>query len=116
MVIRFLKSVYDYGESRPSRRITIDAVGLLIVAALALLIYRGQVVQARSAMQGKEAHDYLCYQKVYGIPARINSSLQYLRDVQTGVRKAVPGITFTDIQNAIERDEATLRALRRIHC
>jgi hypothetical protein len=116
VVTRFFRSVYDYGSSSPSRRITVDAIGLVIVAALALLIYRGQVVQSRLVRQGKEAHDYLCYQKVYGIPGRINSSLQYLRDVQTGTRKPVPGITFTDIQNAIERDEATLRALHRIHC
>ena len=93
-----------------------DILLFAVLLILAWALYRGFSIQTKFAEEGKEAHDYLCYQKVVAIPKRIQSSLDYLTDVQTGVRTPIPGITFNDIQNSIERDEATLRALSRVHC
>lgn len=116
VVARFLKGIYEYAQISPTRRIAVDAVGLLIALTVAWFIYIGLVRQARIATQGKEAHDYLCYQKQVVIPGRVQVSLDYINAVERGIRKPVPGITFADIQTGIDRDEKTLNALARVHC
>jgi hypothetical protein len=93
-----------------------DTTLFVIVLLVAWALYRGFAIQAKFTREGKEAHDYLCYQKVVGIPSRIKASIDYVNDVEAGIRRPVPGITFRDIQAGIERDEATLRALNRVHC
>lgn len=93
-----------------------DVLLFVLAFFVAILVYRAAVTQTRFVTQGKEAHDYLCYQKKVVIPGRINSSLKYLVDVQEGRRKPVPGITTADIQSSVERDEAVIRALSRVSC
>lgn len=87
-----------------------------LAIVVALLVIRATLTQNNFAIEGKEAHDYLCFQKKVVIPSRINASLKYLVDVQEGKRRAIPGITIQDIQAGVQRDEATIRALSRVSC
>lgn len=101
-----------------------------LVLVLAWSLYRGFVVQQHNTAEGQQAHSYLCYQKLTGLPKqiaavneKIQTSLDYINDVQTGKREAVPGITFSDIQRGIEANQAdiaryndAIRALGRVHC
>ncbi len=89
---------------------------LVVSLVFALVVARGEVRSRHLGEQGKQAHDYLCYQKKYVIPQRIASSLQYSADVQTGRRKGIPGLTVADLQTGVQRDQDTLNALARVHC
>lgn len=106
--------------------------GLLfgVAIVLAWLLVKSNIRQEAFAQQGREAHDYLCYQKTVGIPKQIDASnskiqtkLDYINKVRLGTRKPIPGITFNDIQVGIQADQddiarfmSTLRALNRVHC
>ena len=89
---------------------------LVIALTFVVVVIRGEVRSRHLSEQGKQAHDYLCYQKTYVIPQRIASSLQYSADVQTGKRAGIPGLTVADLQTGVQRDQDTLNALSRVHC
>jgi len=89
-------------------------IGLTALVLAALI--RGTISQSHLVAQGKQAHDYLCYQKQVAIPRQINSSLNFETAIQEGRRVPIPGITTEDIATSVKRDEDTLRALSRVHC
>lgn len=107
-----------------------DVLLFVLAGLVALLVLRSAVTQSRFVAEGKEAHDYLCYQKQVGLPRqivqsreRIQSSLDYVIAVQLGRRKAIPGITEADIQTGVQREQDniariqdSLKHLREVTC
>jgi hypothetical protein len=116
VVVNFLENVVKYAKHSPRNRLLVDIIGIGLTVIIALGIYRAAGTQSRAAFQGKQAHDYLCYQKQVVIPDRIQESLEYETNVQLHLRKPIPGITEADIQRGVERDQASLRALGRVKC
>lgn len=91
-------------------------VSVIIISSLVL--YRLNSNQTQAAFDGRQAHDYLCFQKQVGIPKQIaelnkhiDRSLKYETDVQLGYRKAIPGITTADIEQGIADDQDHIDAL-----
>ena len=116
VVVNFLENVVKYAKHSPRNRLLVDIIGIGLTVIIALGIYRAAGTQSRAAFQGKQAHDYLCYQKLVVIPGRIKSTLDYEVQVQLGERTPIKGLTPADLATSIKRDQASLRALNRVKC
>lgn len=63
----------------------------------------------------EETHASLCALKG-DLERRYESGSDYVRDVEAGRRKPVPGITPADLERSLQNQRATLSALSRLHC
>ena len=89
---------------------------IVVVVVVSWVLYHLNSAQTQAAFDGKQAHDYLCYQKNVVIPSRIRATLDYETQVQLGERDPIKGLTDSDLATSIKRDQDALRALVRVKC
>jgi len=92
----------------------------LAIAVIALIVSLGANITTYKVLSDEiqhnnEAHVALCSSRHNTIDS-IKASQQYLRDVASGKRKPVPGISTNDIRQSIQRQQAYLKTLDVLHC
>ena len=94
--MRFPKEIYRW------------ALNLTLIGMLFFIGYYGH-------QQNAKAEQALCVLRG-DYERRLAGSLEYVRDVRSGKRKPIPGITQVDIQRGIDGYRANINALSILDC
>lgn len=112
MLVRFFLWLMRYTARDAFRKLIVDLIGGTLVAVLILAVLVASKELASHADAGKEAHDYLCYQKLVLIPDRITQYEKAIEDARAAQDELVLKI-FT---SALNREQGHLESLSLVDC
>jgi hypothetical protein len=84
---------------------------LVWIVVFTCLVFFGMYTNRKLGQQGRQAREGLCALK-HDVELRVDGAREFLKGNPNGV----PGIPASVIRTSLKNQEATLRALHRLHC
>ena len=91
------------------RLLTIWVVGFTLIVAYGLHVLTDEV------NANKQAKTALCAYR-QNLQDQIDDTRQFLQDIDSGKRQAIPGITRSDLTQTIRRQQGVVDALKNLDC